>query len=41
MSVRGIAKQGAKTITSRFSDVFRDIPEEQARFLSLVRAPGA
>ena len=41
MSVRGIAKQGAKTITSRFSGVFRDIPEEQARFLSLVRAPGA
>ncbi len=41
MSVRGIAKQGAKTITSRFSGVFRDFPEEQARFLSMVRAPGA
>ncbi len=37
MSVRGIAKAGAKTLTSRFTGVFQDNPEEQARFLSMVR----
>lgn len=37
MSVRGIAKAGAKTLTSRFTGVFQDNPEEQARFLNMVR----
>jgi GTP cyclohydrolase I len=37
MSVRGIAKEGAMTLTTRFSGVFRDIPEDQARFLNMVR----
>ena len=39
MSVRGVAKHGAITFTSRFTGMFRDNPAEQARFLSLVRGP--
>ncbi|WP_315766574.1 GTP cyclohydrolase I FolE [Bradyrhizobium sp. SZCCHNR2009] len=39
MSVRGVAKHGAVTFTSRFTGMFRDNPAEQARFLSMVRAP--
>src|SRR6202789_2275094 len=37
MSVRGIAKHGALTVTSRFTGMFRDNPAKQARFLSMVR----
>ncbi|MBN9580357.1 MAG: GTP cyclohydrolase I FolE [Afipia sp.] len=37
MSVRGIAKNGAKTLTSRFTGVFQDNPEEQTRFFNMVR----
>ena len=37
MSVRGVAKHGASTFTSRFTGMFRDNPAEQARFLSMVR----
>ena len=37
MSVRGVAKHGATTFTSRFTGVFRDNPSEQQRFMSLVR----
>ncbi len=37
MSVRGIAKQGASTMTTRFTGLFRNNPDEQNRFLSLVR----
>jgi GTP cyclohydrolase I len=37
MSVRGIAKEGAKTLTTRFTGVFYDNPDEQARFLNMVR----
>lgn len=37
MSVRGVAKHGAMTFTSRFTGMFRDNPAEQQRFLSLVR----
>ena len=36
MSMRGIRKAGASTITTRFSGVFED-PNEQVRFLTLVR----
>ena len=39
MSVRGVAKHGAMTFTSRFTGMFRDNPAEQARFLSMVRGP--
>ncbi|TAK49391.1 MAG: GTP cyclohydrolase I FolE [Xanthobacteraceae bacterium] len=38
MSVRGVAKQGALTVTTRFTGLFRDDRETQARFLDLVRA---
>jgi GTP cyclohydrolase I len=37
MSVRGIAKDGARTLTTRFTGLFRNNPDEQNRFLSLVR----
>lgn len=37
MSMRGIAKAGSLTLTTRFSGVFHDAPHEQARFLSMVR----
>src|SRR5436189_5700534 len=39
MSVRGVAKHGAMTFTSRFTGMFRDNPAEQQRFISLVRGP--
>src|SRR6185436_7781095 len=34
MSVRGVGKKGASTLTTRFTGLFRDDPELQARFLS-------
>src|SRR6201985_936576 len=37
MSVRGVAKHGATTFTSRYTGMFRDNPAEQSRFLSMVR----
>ncbi len=37
MSMRGVQKQGVKTITTRFTGIFREDPAEQARFMSLVR----
>ena len=36
MTIRGINKHGATTVTTQFTGVFRDDPAEQARFLSLV-----
>jgi GTP cyclohydrolase IA len=38
MSMRGIRKQGASTITTSFKGKFVD-PAEQARFITLVRVP--
>ena len=38
MSMRGVQKAGALTITSQFLGSFRDDPGEQARFISLTRA---
>jgi GTP cyclohydrolase I len=38
MSMRGIAKHGATTLTSRFTGVFADDPNEQIRFMQMVRA---
>ncbi|MDB5549443.1 MAG: cyclohydrolase [Tardiphaga sp.] len=38
MSTRGIRKEGAFTLTTRFTGSFRDNPAEQSRFLSLARA---
>ena len=37
MSMRGIQKQGASTVTTQFTGVFRDDPSEQARFYTLLR----
>jgi GTP cyclohydrolase I len=37
MSVRGVKKHGASTLTTRFTGVFRNNPDDQNRFLSLVR----
>lgn len=37
MSMRGIRKHGAETVTTQFTGIFRDDPAEQARFLSLLR----
>ena len=39
MSVRGIRKAGAQTVTTRYTGLFHDNPHEQERFLSMVRAP--
>lgn len=37
MSVRGIQKAGASTVTTQFTGMFRDDPTEQVRFMTLVR----
>ncbi len=39
MTMRGVQKPGASTITTQFTGVFRDDPAEQVRFLTLVRGP--
>jgi GTP cyclohydrolase I len=38
MSLRGVEKAGSSTVTTQFVGLFRDNPEEQVRFISLVRA---
>jgi GTP cyclohydrolase I len=38
MSLRGIERPGSRTITTQFTGSFRDQPDEQARFITLVRA---
>ncbi len=37
MSMRGIRKQGSTTLTTTFTGAFRNDPQEQARFISMVR----
>jgi len=37
MAMRGIRKQGSTTLTSTFTGAFRDNPEEQLRFVTMVR----
>jgi GTP cyclohydrolase I len=37
ISMRGVQKQGAMTVTHLFTGVFRDDPAEQVRFLTLIR----
>jgi len=37
MSMRGVLKQGAETVTVQFSGVFKDNPTEQAHFYTLLR----
>ncbi|HYP56990.1 MAG TPA: GTP cyclohydrolase I FolE [Beijerinckia sp.] len=38
MSMRGVQKHGASTVTTQFTGVFRDDPAEQVRFLTMVRS---
>ena len=38
MAMRGIRKQGSTTLTSTFTGAFRDHPEEQVRFIAMIRA---
>jgi GTP cyclohydrolase IA len=40
MAMRGIQKSGSSTITTQFSGLFRNDPQEQARFFQMVRTPG-
>lgn len=37
MAMRGIRKQGSTTLTSTFTGAFKDSPEEQVRFVTMVR----
>ncbi len=37
MAMRGVQKAGVSTLTTQFRGVFKDSPEEQVRFLTLVR----
>jgi GTP cyclohydrolase I len=41
MTLRGVQKHGASTLTTQFTGVFRDDPAEQIRFLTMVRGPAA
>lgn len=41
MAMRGIRKQGSTTLTSTFTGTFRNQPEEQARFVAMVRGGAA
>jgi GTP cyclohydrolase I len=36
MSMRGVAKAGSMTLTTKFTGLFED-PQEQARFITMVR----
>ena len=38
MTVRGVGKPGASTVTTRFLGTFRDSTEDQVRFVTLARA---
>jgi GTP cyclohydrolase I len=37
MAMRGVRKPGASTVTTQFTGVFRDDPNEQTRFFGLLR----
>ena len=37
MSVRGVEKPGSSTITTQFTGSFRENPDEQVRFITMVR----
>jgi GTP cyclohydrolase I len=38
MSIRGVEKPGSSTITTQFAGSFRDNPDDQVRFITMVRA---
>jgi GTP cyclohydrolase I len=37
MSIRGVTKPGSMTVTTQFSGLFADNPQEQVRFMTMVR----
>jgi GTP cyclohydrolase I len=37
MSLRGVEKPGALTVTTHFTGAFRDDPNEQVRFMTMLR----
>jgi len=37
MAMRGVQKEGVTTVTTQFTGIFRDDPNEQVRFFNLVR----
>jgi GTP cyclohydrolase I len=37
MAMRGVSKAGASTVTTQFSGIFRDDPNQQTRFFNLLR----
>jgi len=41
MTLRGVQKHGASTVTTQFTGVFRDDPTEQIRFMTLLRGGNA
>jgi GTP cyclohydrolase IA len=41
MTLRGVQKHGASTVTTQFTGVFRDDPAEQIRFMTLVKGGSA
>lgn len=41
MAMRGIRKQGSTTLTTTFTGTFKDRPEEQVRFMAMLRAGAA
>ena len=40
MTMRGVQKPGASTVTARFTGCFKTDPTEQARFMMMVRGEG-
>ena len=40
MSLRGVEKPGSTTVTTQFAGSFRDNPDEQVRFMTMLRAAG-
>lgn len=40
MVMRGIRKAGSTTLTTTFTGLFKDLPEEQARFMMMLRKAG-
>ena len=40
MAMRGVSKQGASTVTTQFTGVFREDRDEQTRFFNLLRGAG-
>jgi GTP cyclohydrolase I len=37
MAMRGIRKQGSTTLTTTFTGAFKDQPEEQVRFMTMLK----